>query len=122
MGGGVMQLDLLWQLAFIFGLVGFGIWFSKLTYELNRVIDDIGGRGEDIDEIRESVEIVAAILERLPELLPTFHQHQSPLQPLIEMFAQKMIGNSHESLQASSGPSRGEDGKYATPPQEIEEP
>lgn len=116
--GACMEYETVWQLAFIFGLVGFGIWFSKLSFELNKVINDIGHRGEDIDEIRESVEIVAAILERLPELLPQFHQHQSPLQPIIEWFVNKnmqndMLGNSNESLQAGSAPERDEAGQYA---------
>ena len=113
-----MELDSVWQLAFIFGLVGFGVWFSKMSYELNRVLGDVGARGDDIDEIRESVEIVAAILERLPEMLPTFHQHQSPLQPLIEWFVNKNMDQNkllydNESLQAESATNRNEAGQYA---------
>ena len=107
-----MDLDLLWQLAFIFGLVGFGIWFSYLTFKLHDGLDDIGGRGEDIDDIREAVEQVVAILGQLPQLMPQFHMNQpSPLQPLIEMFMQKMQENSKQTLQTAELP-RSADGRF----------
>ena len=106
-----MELDILWQMAFIFGLVGFGIWFSHLTFKLHDVLNDIGDRGDDIDEIRDAVEVVAKILEQLPQMLPQFHMNQSPLQPLIQMFAEKMKGNMNESLQTAL-PSQGPDGRY----------
>ena len=107
-----MTLELLWQLAFIFGLVGFGIWFSFLTWKLRSGLDDIGDRGEDIDDIREAVEQVVAILQQLPQLMPQFHMNQpSPLQPLIEMFMAKMKENSDKSLQASNI-ARDSDGRF----------
>lgn len=107
-----MDLELLWQLAFIFGLVGFGIWFSYLTFQLQNGLDDIGGRGEDIDDIREAVEQVVAILGQLPQLMPQFHMNQpSPLQPLIEMFMQKMQENSKQTLQTVDH-QRGVDGRF----------
>lgn len=109
------MIETVWQIAFIFGLVGFGVWFSFLTFRLNQVLGDVDHRGADIDEIRESVEVVANILERLPELLPTFHQHQSPLQPVIEWFMNsQMKQNGTESLQDGSAPLRDEAGQYAT--------
>ena len=86
-------LETVWQLAFIVGLVGFGIWFSHLTHKLNSGLGDLQGRGDDIDEIREAVELVAGILNELPQLMPQFHMpSQSPLQPLIEMFVKNMQG------------------------------
>lgn len=107
-----MDLDLLWQLAFIFGLVGFGIWFSYLTWKLQSGLDDIGDRGEDIDDIREAVEQVVAILQQLPQLMPQFHMNQpSPLQPLIEMFLSKMKENSDKSLQTPNL-ARSADGRF----------
>ena len=65
-------------------LVGFTVWFSRLTYRLNDALDDIGGRGDDLDEIKESVEIVAQILHKLPDLLPQFTMNTNPLQPIFE--------------------------------------
>ena len=86
-------VETVWQLAFIVGLVGFGIWFSHLTHKLNSGLNDLQGRGDDLDEIRETVELVAGILQRLPELMPQFHMpNQSPLAPLIEMFMKNMQG------------------------------
>ena len=73
-------------------LVGFTVWFSRLTYRLNDALDDIGGRGDDLDEIKESVEIVAQILHKLPDLLPQFTMNTNPLQPIFEAFARKLSG------------------------------
>ena len=110
-----MNVETVWQLAIILGLVGFGIWLSFLTFKLNQSLGDIGHRGDDIDEIRESVEIVAAILERLPEMLLTFHQHQSPLQPLIEWFVNKNIDqNMLDSNNENITSPRDASGQYAT--------
>ena len=107
-----MQIDLVWQISVILGLVGFGVWFSYLTFRLGAVLGDVDNRGQDIDEIRESVEIVAAILERLPEMMPQFQMNQSPLQPVIEWFMQQRM-NSGDLLE-SPIQNRDEAGKYAS--------
>jgi hypothetical protein len=84
-------VETVWQLAFIVGLVGFGIWFSHLTHKLNSGLRDLQGRGDDLDEIREAVDLVAGILQQLPQLMPQFHMpNQSPLAPLVEMFMKNM--------------------------------
>ena len=105
-------VETVWQLAFIVGLVGFGIWFSHLTHKLGRGLDDLQGRGDDLDEIREAVEAVVIILNKLPELMPQFTMNSNPLQPLFEAFAQKISGV--QPLNAVHAPLRGEDGQYAT--------
>ena len=50
-----MSIDLVWQLSFIGGLVGFGIWLTYLSLKLNHTLGDVLNRGDDIDEIREAV-------------------------------------------------------------------
>ena len=105
-------VETVWQLAFIVGLVGFGIWFSHLSHKLNRGLDDLQGRGEDLDEIREAVEAVVIILNKLPELMPQFTMNSNPLQPLFEAFAQKISGV--QPLNAVNAPPREENGQYAT--------
>ena len=107
-----MEVQTVWQLAFIFGLVGFGIWFSHLSHKLNRGLDDLQGRGEDLDEIREAVEAVVIILNKLPELMPQFTMNSNPLQPLFEAFAQKITGV--QPLNAVNAAPREENGQYAT--------
>ena len=107
-----MELDSVWQLAFIFGLVGFGVWFSHLTNKLNRGLEEIGGRGEDLDEIREAVEAVVLILNKLPELMPQFSMNTNPLQPIFEAFAQKITGV--QQLNTVNAAPRQENGQYAT--------
>jgi len=113
-----MALETVWQLAFVFGLVGFGIWFSHLSNKLNRGLDEISGRGEDLDEIREAVETVAVILNKLPELLPQFHMNTNPLQPIFEAFASKITGV--QQLNTVNAARDAESGQYASPttPQE----
>ena len=51
-----MVIELVWQIAFLIGLVGFGIWFTHLTNKLNHGLNDIAARGDDLDEIREAGE------------------------------------------------------------------
>ena len=91
-------------------LVGFTVWFSRLTYRLNDALDDIGGRGDDLDEIKESVEIVAQILHKLPDLLPQFTMNTNPLQPIFEAFAKKLSGE--QPLMTYEAPSQGSDGRF----------
>ena len=109
-----MSVDLVWQLAFILGLVGFGIWFSHLTHKLGKGLDDIHDRGADIDEIREAVEAVVIILNKLPELMPQFNMNTNPLQPLFEAFAQKIAGV--QQLNTVNVARDEESGQYASPP------
>jgi len=107
-----MELEIVWQLAFILGLVGFGVWLTHLTAKLNGALDNIEGRGDDLDEIREAVETVAVILNKLPELMPQFSMNTNPLQPLFEAFAQKISGV--QPLNAVNAPLRDEAGQYAS--------
>ena len=104
-----MALETVWQIAFIIGLVGFGVWLSQLTFKLNNALDEIGGRGDDLDEIREAVETVAVILNKLPELMPQFQMNTNPLQPIFEAFAQRLTNQIPLNTVETS---RGSDGRY----------
>lgn len=97
------------QVVFVAGLVGFGVWFARLSYQMQNALDDIANSDDQLAEIRESVEIVVQILGRLPEMLPQFHLNNNPLQPLIEMFAQKLSGAEQLITQSAD---RGMDGKF----------
>jgi hypothetical protein len=94
--------------------VGFGIWFSHLSHKLNRGLDDLQGRGDDLDEIREAVEAVVLILNKLPELMPQFSMNTNPLQPIFEAFASKITGV--QQLNTVNAAPRQENGQYATTP------
>ena len=110
-----MAVDTVWQLAFILGLVGFGIWFSHLSNKLNRGLDEISHRGDDLEEIREAVETVAVILNKLPELMPQFTMNSNPLQPLFDAFAAKISGV--PQLNTVGAPHQDpESGQYASAP------
>ena len=97
------------QVMFVIGLVGFGIWFSRLSYQLGYALEEISSSDEQLQEIREAVEVVATILNRLPELLPQFHMNTNPLQPIFEAFAQKLSGV--QPLKAVNVP-RNSDGQF----------
>lgn len=112
-----MELNTVWQILFVLGLVGFGIWFSALTHKLNGALENIHRGGDDLDEIKEAVETVALILNKLPELMPTFHQHNNPLEPIFQAFAQKIMGE--QQLNTVLTQPRTEAGQYATTQEEI---
>ena len=105
------------QIMFVLGLVGFGVWFSRLTFKLDQALDDIQGSDDQLAEIREAVEVVATILNRLPELLPQFHMNTNPLQPIFEAFAQKLSG---QIPLKTVGPAQGPDGRYNGPQTQTE--
>ena len=106
------MVDLVWQIAFLCGLVGFGIWLTHLTSKLNSSLDEIAGRGDDLDEIREAVETVAVILNKLPELMPQFQMNTNPLQPIFEAFAQRLTNQI--PLNTVDTPPRGEGGQFGS--------
>ena len=100
------------QVMFVLGLVGFGVWFSRLSFQLSQALDDISHSDDQLEEIREMITQVATVLNHLPELMPQFALNNSPtdfLKPLIESFAQKLMGES--PLKTVEAP-RGMDGRY----------
>ena len=100
------QFDLILFSAF---LVFFSGWFMYLTARIHSSLKHLEDSDDAIDEIRESVEIVVQILNRLPELMPSLHAHTSPLQPLMEAFAQRFMGA--EPIKAVEA-GRGPDGRF----------
>ena len=100
------QFDLVLFSAF---LVFFSGWFMYLTNRLRNGLTALENSDDAIDEIRESVEVVAQILHQLPNLMPSFGIQQSPLQPLMEAFASRFMGA--EPLKAVEA-GRGPDGQF----------
>jgi hypothetical protein len=94
---------------FSVALVFFSGWFMYLTNRLRGALTSLEDSDDAIDEIRESVEVVAQILQRLPEMMPSFGIQQSPLQPLMEAFAQRFMGA--EPIKAVDA-GRGPDGQF----------
>ena len=102
-------MDLVFELILIGGIVGFSIWLSALSWRLANALEGVGQSEDQLDEIRESIEIVATILNKLPELMPQFNMNTNPLQPIFEAFAQKLSGA--QPLMTYE-PERGPDGQY----------
>jgi hypothetical protein len=76
----------------VLGLVFFTAWLSKLSAQMNEGLNGLGATDDDIQEIKEGIEIVAAVLEKLPQLMPQFNMNTNPLQPIFEAFAKKLSG------------------------------
>ena len=85
-------MDLVFELLLIGGIVGFSIWLTVLSWRLSAALQGVGTSEDQLDEIKESIEIVATILNRLPDLMPQFQMNTNPLQPIFEAFAQKLSG------------------------------
>ena len=102
-------MDLVFELLLIGGIVGFSIWLTVLSWRFAAALDGIGTSEDQLDEIRESIEIVATLLNKLPELMPQFNMNTNPLQPIFEAFAQKLSG---QQPLMTYEPERGPDGQY----------
>ena len=114
---------MVFELILIGSLLGFTAWLSHLSHKISRASDLITNGDDQLDEIRESVEIVAQILAKLPEMMPQFALQNSPtdfLKPMIEAFASNLMGT--QPLNAHDGFTRNQDGQFnATTPKEITE-
>ena len=106
------RMELVFQLLLVGGIVVFSIWLTVLSWRLANALDGVGTSEDQLDEIKESIEIVAQILNRLPDLMPNFQMNTNPLQPIFEAFAQKLSGQ--QPLMTYNEPPRGADGTYGT--------
>jgi hypothetical protein len=91
-------------------IVGFSIWFTILASKLNAALEDINNSEDQLDEIKEGIEIVATILNKLPELMPQFNMNTNPLQPIFEAFARKLSGT--QPLMTYDNTGRDAEGKF----------
>jgi len=91
----------------VVGLVGFTAWLSRLSAQMHEGLNGLGATDDDIQEIKEGIEIVATILNKLPELMPQFNMNTNPLQPIFEAFARKLSGEvplmTYETKRDSTG-------------------
>jgi hypothetical protein len=79
------------DLGLTFGLILAAIWFTIITSRLQSSLAQIQNGDEMLEEIRESIEIVGQILNRLPELMPQFNMPQTnPLATLIEKYFENL--------------------------------
>lgn len=88
---GIAMSDVL-TVIIVLGLVFFTAWLSRLSAQMQEGLHGLGATDDDIQEIKEGIEIVATILNKLPELMPQFNMNTNPLQPIFEAFARKLSG------------------------------
>ena len=110
-------MELVFELLLVGGICFFSAWLMFLSLKLTNALDRLSDSDEQLDEIREGIEVVATILNKLPELMPQFNMNTNPLQPIFEAFAQKLSGS--QPLMTYQAPERGADGKYGTKEEEI---
>jgi hypothetical protein len=98
------------NLGLTFGLVLAAVWFTIITSRLQASLKQIDNGDMMLEEIRESIEIVGQVLNRLPELMPSFHLPQNnPLIALAEKLYENYTGTKVSS--ASSEP-RDDTGRF----------
>jgi len=72
----------------------------------------------EIDEIKQGIEVVATVLQRLPEMVPQFSINQSPLGQILEFFQnQQRQQGSYSDAQLRDSTGRYSDG---TQTEEVE--
>jgi hypothetical protein len=87
-----IDMDTAILMILVASIVFFSLYLARISNELRSSLMEIGDTGQDLDEIKESIELVAAILNKLPELMPQFQMNTNPLQPIFEAFARKLSG------------------------------
>ena len=115
-------MELVFELLLIGGLIFFTAWLSHLTFKLTSGLDAIDQSDAQLEEIRESVELVAQILSKLPEMLPSFHMNNSPtdfLKPIVEAFVGNLGGP--KPLMSYDTQPRNASGQYGTETQSSKE-
>ena len=103
-------MELVFELILIVGIAFFSAWLMYLSLKLSTTLDRLSDSDEQLEEIREGIELVGTILNKLPELMPTFTTNTNPHQPIFEAYAQKLTGQ--QPLMTYVEPERGADGKY----------
>jgi len=93
------------NLGLTFGLVLAAVWFTIITSRLQASLKQIDEGDLMLEEIRESIEVVAQVLSRLHELVPSFHLPQTnPWMGIIEKVYENYTGT-----KVSSAPSEPRD-------------
>jgi len=81
------------NLGLTFGLVLAAVWFTIITSRLQTSLKQIDNGDLMLEEIRESIEVVAQVLSRLHELVPSFHLPQTnPWMGIIEKVYENYTG------------------------------
>jgi len=61
--------------------------------------DHLEGYDDALDEMRNSLNVVAQVMNRLPEMIPSFQINENPLSQILQFFQQR----SQESQQQQQG-------------------
>jgi uncharacterized membrane protein len=73
-----------WGLLALIAGIGF-YWLRKQNIELSEAAELVHER---LDEMQNGLEVVAAVLGKLPEMVPQFAINQSPIQHILEFITQ----------------------------------
>lgn len=67
-------------------------WLVYLSNKLSSSLDSIEDSRDQVDEIREAVEVVVQLLGRLPEMMPQFALQQNSAGSVIAEYLGQLLG------------------------------
>jgi len=83
--------------------IGFILVLGLMIESRMKMNDTVLEVQEQLDLMERGLEVVATVLQKIPEILPTYTINQNPLSQILEFF------------QGMNAPPPGEDGSYANP-------
>jgi hypothetical protein len=101
---------------FAVALAFFTGWLVFLSNKLSSSLDLIEGSQDQVDEIRDAVEVVVQLLSRLPEMMPSFALQQNSAGSVIAEYIGQLLGQRLNTVSAE----RDDNGRFSNGT-EIEE-
>ena len=83
--------------------IGFILVLALMIESRMKMNDTVFEIQEQLDLMERGLEVVATVLQKIPEILPTYTINQNPLSQILEFF------------QGMNAPPPGEDGSYDAP-------
>jgi len=115
-----MDEMLLWAVLTVVLLVAV-LYFQLI--ERAKFSDGAEGLHERLDVLENSLGIVANVLERLPELVPSFHlPAANPLSQILEFLQSMKAGGPEDETTYEGAVLRGAEGRFSDGTEESEEP
>lgn len=83
--------------------------------------DYLEGYDSDLNEMRNSLNVVAQVLHKLPEMVPQFSINENPLSQILQFFQQRAEQSQQTNPSLSAEQLRDDNGMYSDGKTETEE-
>jgi len=103
---------------FSISLAFFTGWLVYLSNKLSTSLDSIEGSADQVDEIREAVEMVVQLMTRLPEMVPQFALNQQSGGSVLADYLGQWLG---QRLNTVNMDGRDAEGRFSNGTEIIEE-